>query len=168
MTKGLVRNGDHVIKARNGIINGTLTTNQVPVTKFARGTHYTKTISRYCVNSLVCVIANRKIKQEGDGGGRSFSKRHTKVPPSKAKALTTDLLHKNEQQMLSLSQHSSGIVYTHTLTSNCVIKSLCLLTSVARIMSSMRLKISCLENKDKQYINVCVPDHLSGYRNMIT
>ena len=114
MTKGLVRNGDHVIKARNGIINGTLTTNQVPVTKFARGTHYTKTVSRYCVNSLVCVIANRKIKQEGDGGGRSFSKRHTKVPPSKAKALTTDLLHKNEQQMLSLSQHSSGIVYTQT------------------------------------------------------
>ena len=106
-------------------------------------------ISRNCVNSLLSVW------DKGQAG--DMEEEYVFVNTiNRCHSAVKNLLHKNEQQMLSLSHNSNVIGYT--LTSNCVIKSLFLLTSVARIMSSMRLKTSCLGNDDKQYINTCVLD----------
>ena len=115
-------------------------------------------ISRNYVNSLtihtkVCDCYTQKRARQGSLG--CTGEEHVFVnTTNRCHSAVKALLHKNEQQMLSLSHSSTVIVYT--LTSNCVIKSLFLLTSVARIMSSMRLKTSCLWNDDKQYINMCV------------
>ena len=116
-------------------------------------------ISRNCVNSLTFKLVCNCYKQKGSGRGVLVERRRNNVfvnITNRCHSAVKDLLHKNEQQMLSLSHNSNVIVYT--LTSNCVIKSLFLLTSVARIMSSMRLKTSCLGSSDKQYINMCVLD----------
>ena len=94
-----------------------------------------------------------------------FSKQHTNRCPSKAKGSRHRLV---TQKRTTNAFFITVVLHIHTLTSNCVIKSLFLLTSVARIMSSMRLKTSCLENKDDKaiYKCVCTRPLLPGYRNM--